>query len=142
MSALWFFILRIQQVGLGRISEPSLVLVTHRAQQQNLAWMTADQQGGSQLAFAIANNTTQTQTYEVSFFENNALPLRGRVTLPAQTSVSKFLTEILPASANSVGPMRIELNAFTFPDPGFSAMALRYTGAAFTTVPVACVPIC
>ena len=108
----------------------------------NGAWITADQQGGSQLAFAIANNTTQTQTYEVSFFENNALPLRGRVTLPAQTSVSKFLTEILPASANSVGPMRIELNAFTFPDPGFSAMALRYTGAAFTTVPVACVPIC
>jgi hypothetical protein len=103
--------------------------------------MTADQQGGSQLAFAIANNTTQTRTYDVSFYGSPG-DLYGTVTIPAQTSVAKFLTEILPASASYVGSMTIALHTSTFLDPGFSVMALRYTGAAFRTIQVACVPNC
>ena len=111
-------------------------LVTESAQ------MTADQGGGSQLAFAIANNTTQTRTYGVTFTDTQNHSIVKIVTIPAQTSVAKFLTEILPASANSVGSMSIFLKAFTFLDPGFSVTALRYTGAAFTTIPVGCVPVC
>jgi hypothetical protein len=107
-----------------------------------MAEMAVDQQGGSQLAFAIANNTTQTRTYVVTFTDTQNHYLFKNVTIPAQTSVAQFLTEILPASANSVGSMTIELNAFYYLDPGFSVMALRYTGAAFTTIPVGCAPIC
>jgi hypothetical protein len=105
------------------------------------AQMAADQQGGS-LAFAIANNTTQTRTYDVIFSDTHNHSVFGTLTIPAQTSVAKFLTEVLPASANSVGSMTIVLNASTYLDPGFAVMALRYTAAAFTTIPVACVPIC
>ena len=113
----------------------------------NLAFADpVDQQGGSQLAFAIANNTTRAQTYWVSFnVRDNSLPqwtTETKVTVPAHTSIAQFLTEILPASANSVGSITIGLNGSTFRDPGFSVMALRYTGAAFRTIPVACVPIC
>ena len=106
------------------------------------AEMAADQTGGSQLAFAIANNTTQTRTYGVTFTDTQNHSIVKIVTIPAQTSVAKFLTEILPASASYVGSMTIALHTSTFLDPGFSVMALRYTGAAFTTIPVSCVPDC
>src|SRR5262249_41481794 len=63
----------------------------------NSAQIAADQQGGSQLGIAIANNTTQ--TYNIFFNSSDSNFLRGTVTVPAQTSVSKFLTDILPASS-------------------------------------------
>jgi hypothetical protein len=104
--------------------------------------MAADQQGGSQLAFAIANNTTQPQTYWVSF-NDNSLP-QGRigtnVIVPAHTSVAKFVTEILPASSNRFGWVEIvPANYGELFGTGFSVIALRYTGAAFSTIPVGCV---
>ena len=106
------------------------------------AEMAADQQSGS-LAFAIANNTTQTRTYVVSFSDTQNHSSYGKLTIPAQTSVAKFLTEILPESANRFGTMTIGLDGFTFLDPGFSVMALTYTGgAAFSPISVGCVPIC
>ena|SRR5579862_8382221 len=109
----------------------------------NSAQMTADQQGGSQLGIAIANNTTQTQSYGVIF---NSAPgvtpifsLQGMVTVPAQTSVAKFLTEIMPATSNTVGWVEIiPADRYCCLGTGFSAIALRYTGATFTTIPVAC----
>jgi hypothetical protein len=109
----------------------------------NGAYMDVNQQGGSQLAFAIANNTTQTGTYEVRFFENNppAPPslLQGTtVTVPAHTSYAKFLTEILPASSNRVGYVQISPADLGVFGTGFSVIALRFTGAAFTTIPVSC----
>jgi hypothetical protein len=106
------------------------------------AEMAADQQNGS-LAFAIANNTTQTRTYVVTFTDTQNHYLFKNVTILAQTSVAMFLNEILPASANRLGTMSIGLDGFTFLDPGFSVMALTYTGgAAFRTISVGCVPIC
>ena len=104
----------------------------------NSAQMAADQQGGSQLGIAIANNTTQTQTYNVFFNSSDSNFLRGTVTVPAQTSVSKFLTELLPASSNRVGWVEISpADRYLF-GTGFSAIALRYTGATFATIPVSC----
>jgi hypothetical protein len=109
------------------------------------AEMAADQTGGSQLAFAIANNTTQTRTYGVTFTDTQNHSIVKIVTIPAQTSVAKFLTDIVPASANSAGSMTINRDgdvSFSPPNPGFSVMALRYTGDAFTTITVSCVPDC
>jgi hypothetical protein len=102
----------------------------------------ADQQGGSQLAFAIANNTTQAQTYWVSFnVRDNSLPqgtTGTKVTVPAHTSIAKFITEILPASSNKGGWAGISPADGGVFGTGFSVMALRYAGAAFTTIPVSC----
>jgi hypothetical protein len=104
--------------------------------------MAADQQGGSQLAFAIANNTTQPQTYFVSF-NNSSLPqgsIGTKVTVPAHTSVAKFIIEILPESSNKLGWAAIvPANYGDLFGTGFSVIALRYTGAAFSTIPVGCV---
>jgi hypothetical protein len=104
----------------------------------NSAQMAADQQGGSQLGIAIANNTTQTQTYRVIFNSSDSNSLQGTVTVPAQTSVAKFLTDILPASSNRVGWVEIIPADHPLFGTGFSAIALRYTGATFTTIPVSC----
>jgi hypothetical protein len=104
----------------------------------NSAQMAADQQGGSQLGIAIANNTTQTQTYNVIFNWSTSNSLQGTVTVPAQTSVAKFLTDILPASSNKVGWVEITPADRAYLGTGFSAIALRYTGATFTTIPVSC----
>jgi hypothetical protein len=108
----------------------------------NSAQMTADQQSGSQLGIAIANNTTQTQSYRVIFSSPNGVTppfsLQATVTVPAQTSVAKFLTEILPASSNTVGWVEIAPADQFLLGTGFSAIALRYTGATFTTIPVSC----
>jgi hypothetical protein len=103
----------------------------------NSAQMDADQQGGSQLAIAIANTTTQTHSYNVYFWDTTArTTLQGTVTVPAQTSVAKFLTDIVPASANRVGWMEISPGGLF--GTGFSVIALRYTGTAFRTIPVGC----
>jgi len=104
----------------------------------NSAQMAADQQGGSQLGIAIANNTTQTQTYNVIFNSSTSNSLQGTVTVPGQTSVAKFLTDILPASSNKVGWVEITPADRAYLGTGFSAIALRYTGATFTTIPVSC----
>ena len=42
-----------------------------------------------------------------------------------------IVTELLPATANTVGVLKIESVDFS----DFDAMGLRYTGAAFTTIP-------
>jgi len=101
----------------------------------NTAFMNADQQGGSQLAFAIANNTTQPRTYWVYFSDNSPAT---KVTVPAQTSVAMFLPDILPSTSNKKGWMGISPADQLLFGTGFSVIALRYTGAAFTTIPVDC----
>ena len=98
-----------------------------------------DQRGGSQVALAIANNTTQTQTYGVSFTDNTPQgPTYTTVTVPAHTSIAKFLTEILPASSNRVGYALISQGPGTVFGTGSSVLALRYTGAAFSPIPISC----
>jgi hypothetical protein len=104
----------------------------------NSAQMDADQQGGSQLAFAIANNTTQPRTYWVSFSDNSPSFPSTKLTVPAQTSVAMFLPDILPSSSNKIGWMQISPADQALFGTGFSVIALRYTGAAFTTIPVGC----
>jgi hypothetical protein len=46
------------------------------------AEMTVDQTGGSQVAFAIANNATQTRTYVTIFTDTQNHSILGRVTIP------------------------------------------------------------
>jgi hypothetical protein len=87
--------------------------------------MIADQRG-SNLGIAIANDTDLPRTYRFTVGT-----LSQTVTVPARSSLPRFVTEILPATANTVGVLKIESVDFS----DFYAIGLRYTGAAFTTVP-------
>ncbi len=88
--------------------------------------MIADQRGGSQLGIAIANGTSLPRTYQVTINS-----LSATVTIPAHTSIARFLNEIVPGSANTVGILKIKSMDYS----DFYAIGLRYTGAAFTTIP-------
>ncbi len=88
--------------------------------------MIADQRGGSQVGIAIANDTDLPRTYQVTINS-----LSGRVTIPARTSTGKFLTDVVPASANTAGVLIIESTDFS----DFYAIGLRFTGGVFTTLP-------
>ena len=87
--------------------------------------MIADQRG-SNLGIAIANDTDLSRTYRFTLGA-----LSQTVTVPPRSSSPRFLTEILPASANTVGVLKIQ--SLDFSD--FYAIGIRYTGGAFTTVP-------
>jgi hypothetical protein len=87
--------------------------------------MIADQRG-SQLAIAIANNTDLPRTYQLTINS-----LGATVTVPARTSTAKFLTDIFPATANTIGMLTIQSPDFS----DFYAIGLRFTGAVFTTIP-------
>jgi hypothetical protein len=85
----------------------------------------ADQRG-SQLGVAIANDSDLPRTYKLTINS-----LTGSITVPARSAVAKFLTEVVPASANTVGLLQIESADFS----DFYAIGLRFTGATFSTIP-------
>jgi hypothetical protein len=87
--------------------------------------MIADQRG-SQLGIAIANDTDLPRTYQLTINS-----LSGTVTVPARASVAKFLTEVLPSSANTVGVLKVQASDLS----SFYAIGLRFTGGEFTTIP-------
>jgi len=87
--------------------------------------MIADQRG-SQLGIAIANGTAMARTYQLTINS-----LGATVTVPAHTSIARFLTDIVPGSANNVGILKIKSTDYS----DFYAIGLRYTGGAFTTIP-------
>lgn len=88
--------------------------------------MIADQRGGSQLGIALANDTDLGRAYTL-----NINSLSATVTVPARSSLAKFLTDLLPATANSVGVLTIQSTDFS----DCYAIGLRFTGATFTTIP-------
>jgi len=88
--------------------------------------MIADQRNGLQLGIALANNSDQPRTYRVTINSSNK-----SVTIAARTSTARFLTEIVPSSANSVGILTID----SMDDSDFYAIGLRFTGGIFTTLP-------
>ena len=86
--------------------------------------LIADQRG-SQLGLAFANDTDSPRTYRVTVGSQS-----GLITVPARSSLPKFLTEIIPSSANSVAVVKIQSTDFS----DFFVIGLRYTGGVFTDV--------
>src|SRR5213594_925558 len=87
--------------------------------------LIADQRG-SQLGLAFANDTDSPRTYRVTVGSQTA-----SITVPARSSLPRFLTEIIPSSANTVAAVKIESPDFS----DFFVIGLRYTGGIFTTMP-------
>ncbi len=93
----------------------------------------ADQRGGSQFGLAIANDTDMPHTYNVTVnSQSGSVSQSAMVTVPARSSAAKFLTEIVPSSANTIGMVKV---APTDSSSSFYAVGLRFTGATFTTIP-------
>jgi hypothetical protein len=95
--------------------------------------LVADQRNGSQFGLAIANDTDTTHTYNVTVnSQSGSVSQSVTVTVPARSSVSKFLTEIVPSSSNTIGMVKI---APADDSLSFYVIGLRFTGTAFTTIP-------
>ncbi len=81
---------------------------------------------------AIANDTDIAHAYTLTFINANGTSTgTASVTVPARSSVAKFLDEITPATANTLTQVQIRATDFSY----FSVMGLRFTGTAFTTIP-------
>jgi hypothetical protein len=93
----------------------------------------ADQRGGSQLGLAIANDTDAPHTYKVTVnSQSGTVAQSTTIAVPARSSVAKFLTDIVPASANTIGVVKVETTDYS---TGLYAIGLRFTGSTFTTIP-------
>lgn len=89
--------------------------------------MIFDQRAGARLGIAIANNTDISHLYVLRLGTRTST-----VRVPARSSVARFVDELIPGlPANTVGVLKIEADDFS----EFAAIGLRFTGAAFTTIP-------
>jgi hypothetical protein len=89
--------------------------------------MVADQRNTSQLGIAIANESDLPRDFRLTINGRT-----GTVQVPGRSSVSKFLTDMVPGSANSVGVVKVEPVNLS---DNFYVIGLRFTGVAFTTIP-------
>jgi hypothetical protein len=88
--------------------------------------MIADQRNGLQLGIAIANDTDSSHIYNLTINS-----LSATVTVPGRSSLARFLSEILPTTANTIGVLTIQSADST----DFYAIGLRFSGTTFTTIP-------
>jgi len=98
--------------------------------------LLADQTNGSQLGIAIANHSGAMKTYIV-FAETISGELAGKTTIqiPARSQVAKFLNELIPTiPTNFTGAVFVFSDSEEFED--IFMIGLRYTGSAFSTIPV------
>ena len=92
--------------------------------------LVVDQRDGAQLGIAIANDTDTSRTYDF-FLVANGVERSGSLRVPGRSSESRFLNQLLNVPANAVGTLTIVSRDFS----EFAAIGLRFTGAAFTTIP-------
>ena len=96
------------------------------------AQFIADQTEGSRLGVAIANNTDVLHDYQITVLDVDAAMLgTATVRIGPRSSLARFLDELLPASANTVGSAIIR----AMDSSAFSTIGLRVTGAVFATIP-------
>jgi hypothetical protein len=93
--------------------------------------MVADHREGARLGIAIANNTDNQQGYVVTYAASGGGSVSTTVTVPARRSVARFLDEMTPVAADSVGVVSITSPTLS----NFSVIGLRFTGVVFTTIP-------
>jgi hypothetical protein len=91
----------------------------------------ADEREGAAVGLAIANDTDRTTAYTITAGDANGNILASTpITIPARTSVAKFVDELVSLPANYYGPMIVSSSTGTA-----SIIGLRFRGAAFTTIP-------
>jgi hypothetical protein len=94
----------------------------------NSQQMIVDNREGARLGIAIANDTNVTSQYQM-VYRTGSTVLATLLEIPARSSVSRFLDEVLAVVPNSVGSVSI-----SSAQP-LSAIGLRFTGGVFTTIP-------
>ena len=99
------------------------------------AQLLTDQRSGSQLGIAIANNGSRTKEFVVIAIDATDTEVgRRSVQLVAGSQIARFLNELINVPADFVGQVMIYTNSTDTLD--VYAIGLKYTGAAFTTIPV------
>jgi len=104
------------------------------AQRGLITQLMVDQRNGAQMGLALANDSDAAAQFAIAAFDLSGDPSKAVgaaiVTVPARTTVLKFLYEVIPAAgANYTGYLFI-----ASPTGGYS-IGLRFTGGLFTTVP-------
>ncbi len=97
--------------------------------------LIADQRRGSRLGVAIANTWTSAVTYELTVYGVSGGAAIGiyTVSIPGLSNLARFVDDMVPTSAGRLSTVTIRvLNSLPLP---VHAIGLRFTGAAFTTVP-------
>jgi hypothetical protein len=91
----------------------------------------ADTREGAQVGLAIANDTEQSNVYTISVYDvGGNLVGSANQTIPARTSLAKFVSELVALPPNHVGPVVVSSSTGVA-----SIIGLRFTGSAFTTIP-------
>ncbi|HLH30100.1 MAG TPA: putative Ig domain-containing protein, partial [Terriglobia bacterium] len=91
----------------------------------------ADSRGGSQLGLALANDSDQTNVLTITVTDATGKSIgTATLSLPPRTSTAKFLNEFVSLPANFYGQAIVSSSTGTV-----SAIGLRFTGTAFTTIP-------
>jgi hypothetical protein len=92
----------------------------------------ADYRGGSQLALAIANDSTQSAGYTVRVYDSNgnAIGQPVSLTLAAGHNNATYIDQLVTIPANYFGYVDVVATSGSA-----SVIGLRFTGSIFTTVP-------
>ena len=96
------------------------------------AQLTVSEGGDSRLALAIANDTDSANTYQVTVYASNGNEVATRnVTIPARSSVPRFVDELISLPGNFFG--RVVVSAPT--GGSFSLIGFHFFGTVFLTQP-------
>ena len=93
-----------------------------------------DGRDGSGLGLAIANNTDLARTYDLTLRDRAGSRMSmGSVPVPARSNVAQFLNDLIspPPAPGNVYLLEVRASDSSV----FSMIGLRFTGAAFSTVP-------
>jgi sugar lactone lactonase YvrE len=99
------------------------------------AQLFADQRSGSQLGIAVANNSNASKNLQIVASDVSGTEV-GRTTLSvsSKSQLAAFLSDLLKVPENFLGTVRISEAGGNTAD--VYAVGLKYTGNAFTTIPV------
>jgi peptidyl-Asp metalloendopeptidase len=97
------------------------------------AQVLADNREGARVGIAIANDSDQVNTYTITAYDSNGTMVGSTArTLQARASVADFLDNWIPGiPANYFGQVIVQSTT----GGTASVIGLRFTGAAFTTIP-------
>lgn len=99
------------------------------------AQLLADQRGAAQLGIAIANAGNTTKEFLVVAIDATDTEIgRRSVQIAGRSQTASFLNELISLPADYVGQVMIYTNSGDTLD--VYAIGLRFTGSAFTTIPV------
>lgn len=92
--------------------------------------MIFDARGGMRQAFAIANDTDETQTYSL-MLQTGTMTQSATLVVPAKQNVSRFVDQVFSVVPESLGLFTVR----TADNSQFSIIGLRMTGNVFSAIP-------